>query len=73
MPAYVPSRHVSYRISPGTPGPAKPSGSAFSWVSARALLGANAPADIWGDAFKAEADNPYWVNGTKDRGRAFAA
>jgi hypothetical protein len=42
------------------------SGSVFSWGTARALLSANAPDGIWGDAFKSETDNSYRVNGTKD-------
>jgi hypothetical protein len=41
------------------------SGSVFDWGRARALLRANAPDAIWADAFKNEADNSYWVNGTK--------
>jgi hypothetical protein len=43
-----------------------PSGSVFSWVRARALLGANAPDAIWADFSKNEADNSYRTNGTKD-------
>lgn len=43
-----------------------PSGSVFSWVKARALLGANAPDAIWADFSKNEADNSYRTNGTKD-------
>jgi hypothetical protein len=42
------------------------SDSVFSWGTARALLSANAPDGIWGDAFKSETDNSYRVNGTKD-------
>jgi len=42
------------------------SGSVFSWGTARALLSANAPDGIWGDAFKSETDNSYRVNGAKD-------
>ena len=42
------------------------SGSVFNWERARALLGANAPDAIWGDASKNETDNSYRVNGTKD-------
>ena len=42
------------------------SGSVFSWERARALLGANAPDAIWGDASKNETDNSYRVIGTKD-------
>jgi hypothetical protein len=38
----------------------------FSWGTARALLSANAPDGIWGDAFKSETDNSYRVNGAKD-------
>jgi hypothetical protein len=40
--------------------------SVFDWATARALLRANAPEAIWGDASKNEADNTYRVNGTKD-------
>ena len=40
--------------------------SVFGWGTARALLSANAPDGIWGDAFKSETDNSYRVNGTKD-------
>jgi hypothetical protein len=42
------------------------SGSVFSWTTARALLGANAPDAIWADASKNEADNSYRLSGTKD-------
>ena len=42
------------------------SGSVFSWGTARALLSANAPDGIWGDAFKSETNNSYRVNGSKD-------
>ena len=42
------------------------SASVFSWGTARALLSANAPDAIWGDASKDEADNSYRVIGTKD-------
>src|SRR6202011_5198424 len=42
------------------------SGSVFSWGTARALLSANAPDGIWGDAFKSETDNSYRLNGAKD-------
>ena len=42
------------------------SGSVFSWGTARALLSANAPDGIWGDAFKSKTDNSYRVNGAKD-------
>jgi hypothetical protein len=42
------------------------SSSVFSWGTARALLSANAPDGIWGDAFKSETDNSYRVNGAKD-------
>jgi hypothetical protein len=41
-------------------------GSVFDWERARALLAANAPAAIWNDASKNQADNFYRVNGTKD-------
>ncbi|MEA3146500.1 MAG: hypothetical protein QOI53_2029 [Verrucomicrobiota bacterium] len=41
-------------------------GSVFNWGKARALLGANAPDAIWGDASRNEADNTYRVNGTTD-------
>jgi hypothetical protein len=41
-------------------------GSVFSWGTARALLSANAPEGIWGDAFKSDADNSYRINGIKD-------
>jgi hypothetical protein len=40
--------------------------SVFDWERARALLRANAPDAIWGDASKNEADNTYRINGTKD-------
>ncbi len=42
------------------------SGSVFSWGRARALLSANAPDAIWGDASKNETDNSYRVIGTED-------
>jgi hypothetical protein len=42
------------------------SGSVFNWGRARALMSANAPDAIWGDASKNEADSSYRVNGTKD-------
>ena len=42
------------------------SGSVFNWARARALLGANAPDAIWGDASKNETDNSYRIIGTKD-------
>jgi hypothetical protein len=42
------------------------SGSVFSLGTARALLRANAPDGIWGDAFKSETGNSYRVNGAKD-------
>jgi hypothetical protein len=58
--AFFLNRHVSRIIY------IRPSGSAFDWVAARALLGANAPDAIWGDAFKNEADNSYQVTGIKD-------
>ena len=42
------------------------SDSLFNWARARALLGANAPDAIWGDASKNETDNSYRIIGTKD-------
>jgi hypothetical protein len=50
--AFFLNRHVSRIIC------ICPSDSVFSWVRARALLGANAPDTIWGDAFKNEASRP---------------
>ena len=41
-------------------------GSVLDWERAKALLRANAPDAIWGDAYKNEADNSYRANGTKD-------
>jgi hypothetical protein len=41
-------------------------GSVLDWGRARALLEANAPDALWGDAYKNEADNSYRANGTKD-------
>jgi hypothetical protein len=41
-------------------------GSVFNWGKARALLGANAPDAIWGDASRNEADNTDRVNGKTD-------
>jgi hypothetical protein len=41
-------------------------GSVFNWGRARALLGANAPDAIWGDASRNEAEKTYRVNGTTD-------